>query len=643
MTVKRIVAVVVIVALSGGGIWWWQAAAARKKAAAEPEMETATVERGDLTVTVSASGLIEPLTTVEVKSRSGGEIKRIFVEAGDTVTARQLIAQIDPTQIKSRMDQAAATVQAGQATMAQRKLDAALQQVRTSTDITQAVAAVESARANVQQVAEQVRQDELTTASAVRQSEASVNAARARYAQAEASARAEPELQSAGVANARASLDAARQNLAKLKAGSRPQEIAEAQASLRNAEAAARNADASLKRQRALLDKGFVSRQAVDDAQQTYDQAVAQRDSAQENLSLVLAGSRAEDIAQAEAQVAQAEASLRLAQTNSVQVELKQRDLEAAREAVREAEAGLASAQARRSDVQVRRKQLEVAQASVRQAEAALIAARGSRLQDAASRQGVQVALADLRRQTLALNEATTDLGYTNVYAPRAGVIMQKLVEEGSVVPAGTAALKEGTGLVTIADTSKLYVLADVDETDMERVAIGQKAEITASVLADRKLKGHVVKIFPQGKEDQNVVRFQVRVQIEELLPALRPGMTADVTVTVAQKKDVLQVPDVCIKREKGQETVLVMTAPGQEPEEREIKAGLSNWDQTEILSGLKEGETVLVPPPPGTPLPSWMGGGSKQQQSDQTRRRMMMQMRNRSGGSSGGARGGGR
>jgi HlyD family secretion protein len=290
---------------------------------------------------------------------------------------------------------------------------------------------------------------------------------------------------------------------------------------------------------------------------------------------------------------------------------------------------------------------LEAARASVRQAEAALTSARGSRLQDAASRQGVQVALADLRRQTLALNEATTDLGYTNVYAPRAGVIMQKLVEEGSVVQAGTAALKEGTGLVTIADTSKLYVLADVDETDMERVAIGQKTEITASVLADRKLKGHVVKIFPQGKSDQNVVRFQVRVQIEELLPALRPGMTADVTVTVAHRQNVLQVPDVCIKREKGKETVQVLVAEGQEPQEREVKAGLSNWDQTEIISGLKEGEVVMVPGPPGTPLPGFMGGGTKQQQSDRNRQRMMMQFRGRSGAPAGpgggGARGGGR
>ncbi|MBU0610511.1 MAG: efflux RND transporter periplasmic adaptor subunit, partial [Armatimonadetes bacterium] len=480
-----------------------------------------------------------------------------------------------------------------------------------------------------------------------------VKAARARYAQAQAQAQAQPELQSAEVASAKASLESARQNLAKVKAGPRAQEIAQGEASLRNAEAGVRNADATLKRQRALLDKGFLSRQAVDDAQKAYDQAVAQKDSATEALQLLRIGNRPEEIAQAEAQAKQAEASLRSANANAVQIQLKESDVEAARQSMHEAEASLATAQARRNDVQVRQKQLEAAQASVRQAQATLKAAQANRLQDAASRQAVQGALADLRKQTLQLSEAVTDLGYANVYAPRGGVIMQKFVEEGSVVPAGTAALKEGTGLVSIADISQMFVLAEVDEADMAGVKVGQVADVTASVLPDDKLMGHVVKIFPMGKEDQNVVRFQVRVQVDKPPAELRPGMTADVTVHVAERKQVLVVPDVCITRSKGKASVDIMTGAGSS-ETREVEVGLSNWEDTEIVSGVKEGETVIIPPPPGTELPSWLsssksskssknskngkngkGGKStsdskddKAKQTQRNRSRMMMQFR---------------
>lgn len=628
MTLKRIAIIVGILIVVAGGIWWQRKTAMAKEAAAEPEMETAKVERKDLQVTVAASGVLEALTTVEVKSRSGGEIKRLFVEAGDPVKAGQLIAQIDPTQIKSKVDQAAATVAAGRASTTQARLDAALQQVRTSTDITKSTAAVDSAKANVAQLSEQVRQDRETTASSVHQAEASLAAAKARLTQAQAESEAQPRLTQAEVERSKASLDSARQGLLKAKAGARPQEIAEAQASVRNAESAVRNSEVTLTRQQSLLVKGFVSQQAVDDAQKAHDQAVAQRDMAQQNLALLQAGNRAEDIAAAEAQVAQSEAALRLAQANEVQVKLKNTSVEAAQENVREATAALASAQAQRRSVTVREKQLAAAKAALQQAQAALAASRGGKLEDASRRQQVQVAMAELKRQTLQLSEVANDLRYTSVYAPRDGVIMEKLVEEGTVIPAGTAALKEGTTMVTIADTSKMFILADVDETDMAGVKAGQECEITASVLPDQKLSGKVIKIFPLGKEQESVIRFKVRAQIDNPPPALRPGMTADITIQIAERKQVLLVPDSAITRSKGKTTVEVLGASGQ-PESREVKAGLSNWDETEITDGLKEGETVVIPPPPGSDRGNGQKSSSdKKREADRKKGRMIQQFR---------------
>jgi HlyD family secretion protein len=630
---KRIVVIVVIIAVAGGGYFFWQRSQAAKAKKAEPEIETAKVERKDLTVTVSASGVIEALTTVEVKSRSGGEVARMYVEAGDAVQAGQLLAQIDPTQIRNKVQQASAQMEGSQASTAQARLSAALQAAQTGTEEARSQASLEAARANVEQAAEQLRQEKETVASNLQRAEASLAATRARLAQAEAQSTAQPRLTEAEVASARASLQSSRQNLARVKSGPRTEEIAQAEASVRSAEAAVKNAAQTLARQQALLAQGYVARQTVDDAQKTHDQAMAQRDSAAENLALLRAGNRAEDIAQAEAQVAQAEASLKLAETNAIQVSLRQQDAQAARESVREGEAALATARAQQRNVAVRQQQLEAARASVRQAEAALQQSRNGKLETRVRQQQVNVALAEMRRRGLELANAMDDLRYTSIFAPRSGVIMQKFVEEGTVIPAGTAALREGTGLVSIADTSEMFVLADVDESDMAPVKEGQAVQVVASVLPDEKLKGKVVKIFPLGVTEQNVVRFKVRVKIDNPPPSLRPGMTADVTIMVAERKQVLVVPDLTITRNKGADLTVEILAGPQKPEKRTVRIGLSNWEETEVISGLKEGEVVIIPPPPGSEPPPWLAPAKKDDkkaQAENNKRRMMQQFQGR-------------
>jgi len=627
VTRKRIVTAVVIVVLIGAGGWYWQQRKAAKKAAEEPQIETAKVERKDLTITVSASGVLEALTTVEVKSRSGGEITHMYVEAGDYVEAGQLIAQIDPTSIRSKAEQAQANVSAARASATQARLNASLQQVQTGTSIAQARAGLDSSQASLKQAEEQLRQERQTAADNIQKAEASLGAARARLAQATAQRDVQGTLSAAEVDSAEASLQSARQNLAKLRAGPRSEEIAQAKASLRSAEAAFDNAGRSLQRQEALLAKGFVSKQAVDDARKAYDQAAAQRDSAKEALAQLQAGNRPEDIAQGEAQVAQAEASLRLAKTNQVQTSIREYEVTAAAASVKEAEAALTTAKAQSRNVKVHEQQLAAAKAAVREAQASLQNAEAGQLANDVKRKQIDVAMAEVKKQLLALADASYDLQYTQVIAPRAGVIMQKFLEEGTVVPAGTAALREGTALVTIADISQMYVLADVDEVDIAPVEVGQQCKVSVSALPDKKLKGEVVKIFPLGTEDQNVVRFQARIHIQNPASSLRPGMTADVTIIVSEKKNILVVPDVCITRDKGEASVQVMTGEKQ-TEQRDVKAGLSNWDETEILEGLKEGEVVIIPPPPGTEPPPWARSNDKNQQADRTKARMMRQFR---------------
>ena len=629
MTAKRIVAILVVLALVGGGAWYWKAQKARKLAAEEIEIETATVERKDLIVTVAASGVLEALTTVEVKSRSGGEIAKMYAEAGDYVEAGQLIAQIDPTALTSRAGQAEASLQSSRASATQAQLNASLQEVQSATSLAQARAGLDSARASLRQVEEQLTQERQTVSDDVKRAEASVRSARARLAQAEAQSEAQKALSAADLESASASAESARQNLARVKSGPRSEQIAQARAGLRSADAAVENAATSLRRQEALLKQGFVAQQAVDDARRTHEQSLAQRESAAQGLAELEAGSRPEDIAQAEAQMRQAKASLQQAETNQMQIKLREHDVTTARSGVQEAEAALASAQARTANIKVREQQLEASHAAVRQAEASLKRAEAGNLETEVRRKQVESAMADVRRNMLALQDASYDLQYTRVVAPRSGVIMQKLVEEGTVIPAGTAALREGTSLVTIADISEMYVLAEVDEVDIAPVEEGQPCRVNVSSLPDERLRGEVVKIFPLGITTENVVRFQVKVHVQDPPKTLRPGMTADVTITVAEKKDILVLADAAITRDQSKKRKTVQLVTGkEETEEREVEIGLSNWEETEIIEGLDEGDEVIIPPPPGTPLPRWMGGGDRQNNAQRARQGMMRQMR---------------
>lgn len=591
---KRIIIIAAIAVVVVGGIWWLR----RGKQEEQPEEQLATAEvvRGDLRVIVAATGVLEPRTTVEVKSRSGGEIAHMFVEAGDYVKAGQIIAQLDPTELQSKVDQAAAQVASANARVKQARYSAEEQSAQTRTSVEEAQAALEAAKARLRQAEAQLEQTRLTTEQQIEQAQAGLQAARARLAQAVAQAEAEPELVAAEVRQAEANLKRAQEQLAALEAGSRPQEIAQAKARVAEAEAVAENARNELERQERLFAKGFVSEQSVDQARRACRTAEAQLESARQALSLVEAGARSEDIEAARAQVTQAEAALAAARARNYSVSVRASEREAAEAAVAEAEAALRTAKANRNQVTVREGEVQAARRAVEQAEASLERARAGALSDAARQQEIEVAMADLRRMQSQLDDVRYSFDYTTIVAPRDGVILEKHVEEGTVIPAGTAALAQGTAIVTIADITEMYVLAEVDEVDISRVAVGQPVKISVETLPNVEIRGHVDKIFPHGQEEQNVVYFKVRISIDKLHPDLRPGMSADVNILVAERKNVLLVPDAAIDRSGGRSVVQVLEHEGAEPVEREIEVGITDWEQTEVISGLKEGDIVVLP-----------------------------------------------
>ncbi|NLO07126.1 MAG: efflux RND transporter periplasmic adaptor subunit [candidate division WS1 bacterium] len=591
---KRWIVIIAVVAIVGGTAWWYFRG--KQPVEEEEEMSTVAVERGDLRVTVAATGVLEPLTTVEVKSRSGGEIDKMYVEAGDYVQAGDLIAQLDPTDLQTAVDEAAAQVDAANARVAQAGYSADAQGEQTVSSIDEARASVAASRARLDQSQANLEQTRRTSEQAVEQARARLASARARLEEARAQEEAQPELTRADIRSAEAALDRAKQDLAVLEEGTRPQEIAQAQARVSEAQAVLSNARNELTRVESLHDRGFVSDQDLDSATRSVQTAEAQLTSAREALSLAQAGPRVQEIERARAAVRQAEAALASARAQDVQVNVRSRSREAAEAAVTEAQSSLRTAEAQRRQVDVREGEVEAARRAVDQAEAGLDRAQAGRLSTRAQREAVTVALADLRRAEAGLEEVQYNFTNTTVVAPRDGVILTKHVEEGTVVPAGTAALAQGTAIVTIADITEMYVMANVDEVDISRIAVGQPVEINVETLPNERITGEVEKIFPQGAETENVVYFPVRIRVIDLHSELRPGMTVDVSVLTAERQDVLIVPDSAIDRSGGKTVVQVLPEGAEEPVDREVEVGVTDWENTEIISGVEEGETVVLP-----------------------------------------------
>ena len=106
----------------------------------------------------------------------------------------------------------------------------------------------------------------------------------------------------------------------------------------------------------------------------------------------------------------------------------------------------------------------------------------------------------------------------TIIKAPISGTILEKLVEEGQVITSRLSSLasEEGQTLVTMADLDTVYVVTEVDETDIGKVEIGQPVTITVEAYPDTTFQGEVLKIAPQGLTLQNVTTFEVTSEPEK-------------------------------------------------------------------------------------------------------------------------------
>lgn len=553
--VIRLVVLILAIAVIGGGIALAQRNGKAKKD--DTTYELGKVEPGDVRSFVSASGTIQAWKTVDVKSNVAGRIDRLYVDLGDTVKKGQPIADIDPTDTRTSFNQAVADLRAAKAKSTQATASVDQQRAQTKARIAGAGKAIMTAEARLAEAqANFATQPKLTKAS-IAQANASLSSAKRAVEQAE---------------NNKQQLEESLQQLVKVTI---PLDIESVDSNVDQAVANMQTSQAEYNRQVALLAKGYVAQGDVETAQaRLATQKANVRTAKQRQLTLKL--EHESTVREMRARIAQADAAIKESESR-----------------VHQAEASLELAKQNAVQDEVRRHERNAAQAAVEQARAELEAARADLKQIEVRKQDYVSAEAQIVRSEAARNQASINLGYTRIVAPRDGVILTKNVEEGTVIPSSRGSIGSTNAMILIGDISKLWIVCKVDETDISQVIKNQKVTIKVDAYPSRVIEGKVIRIDPQAVLDQNVTLIPVTVEIDDPDPLYKPGMNAECEFIVDEVTNVLTVPNEALKEQEG--AFVVQQLVNGQPKDIPVEVGLAGQDRTEIKSGLKEGEEVII------------------------------------------------
>ncbi len=419
------------------------------------------------------------------------------------------------------------------------------------------------------------------------------------------------------ILQAQADLVAAQENLATIEAGPTAQQLAQAQLAVVQAQQALTTAQKNLTNAlnpvgQGLLDQVQQTQLALQTAQTNlqlvdYSTNVAalqnqvyvtnwyrqQLEQAQANL----AANPADPDSLSKLQVAQNNYDSQLGKQTTLELTInsdkanKSNTVDNAQTAYDTAAANLKAAQAgpNQTKVELYQAQLAVAQANLLQVQADL-----AELQAGPDQQAILAAQAKI-----AAAQATVDS--PQLPAPFAGTVVAIYNRVGDIVG-------NNENAILLADLSALQIQVSVAEVDINQVAVGQLVNLTADAAPGLTFQGQVAAVLAMGQTQQNVTTFPVTVIITQTDPALKPGMTAAVSIVTSQRAEVLLVPNRAIRVSAGQRTVTVLFEGQQIPVP--VTIGQSNETQSEVVQGqLQEGDSVVLNVAT-TPASNGGGGG---------------------------------
>jgi HlyD family secretion protein len=280
--------------------------------------------------------------------------------------------------------------------------------------------------------------------------------------------------------------------------------------------------------------------------------------------------------------------------------------LQQAKTDVRQAEVALADA---RNKLQRAERLHTEGVTATEQLEAAQLAETSARLRLDDARQAVNQAQANLAK-------SLDDLAKTTIFSPLSGRVVSLKAEEGEVVIPGTMN-NPASVIATIADLSEILAKVDVDETEIVNVRIGQPASVKVDAIPDRVYHGRIVEVGSSGfnrPAQPDVTFFEVKVLLDETGEELRPGMSVRAEIQTRPPSNALVVAiqsvidrpplrDAKAKQEGASaktgddEVKVVFVVQEGTARQREVKTGISDETRVEVLSGLKEKESVITGP----------------------------------------------
>lgn len=206
-------------------------------------------------------------------------------------------------------------------------------------------------------------------------------------------------------------------------------------------------------------------------------------------------------------------------------------------------------------------------------------------------------AQAQVQQAQASLDQLNEQLSYTTLVAPIDGMVLSRDVEVGDAVSSILVLGSTATLVMTIGDIHQVYVDGKVDEADIGSVYMGQPARIHVESFPNKIFYGKVTKIAPLGVQKDNVTTFEVRVSIDNPNNELKANMTANAEIVVTEHHNALSVPEQAMTWDNNKNAFVFVPDPKSKDGQRKIAvtAGISNGSRTEILSGLKEGETVVL------------------------------------------------
>lgn len=220
----------------------------------------------------------------------------------------------------------------------------------------------------------------------------------------------------------------------------------------------------------------------------------------------------------------------------------------------------------------------------------------------------VEIAANRLEASRTALQQVEDKLGKTVIRAPFDCTILTRPVSVGQAV-SGSSGFNSGTEVFTVANLADMVITAHVNQADVTRLKVGQAVSVQVEAVPGLTLVGHVDRIAPQATFKNGIKGFSTRVMLKNAEGAVRPGMTANLSIPLVSAGNVVALPLAAVFNDQGERFVYLQKGDGSF-ERQAVQLGVADFDFAEVTKGLKGGEVVsLVTPGEGTP---GQGAGSQ-------------------------------